>query len=346
MEDRTDRYASTIVGFLDDIGYSEPDDKVLEGHRAQVMRAVCRDTMEHFRPRLKELQITDEWLTCLARTIVRMTVFGWERLPLDVMTQLNIYFMYAISIDDPGGDAQLDPRLIQSFAADLTTGREQAHPKYRSLFAFFPDLFRCYGPISQTMMFKSNMAYMQACWIECQTFRGLPGATDYPMFMRRLNGLGEFCGAALLPAAQFDEQTQLEEMMSLIAQVEPVIILVNDLFSFYKESAAGDGCLVNNIAATGGLDLEEVLARLRRDAARAVNTLLEVFTNDFRQAVLADIVDVFVRGYVRWHLCDERYRLASLVAQCGDSDNGAKLRRHREIACRAACVDLVDFDAF
>ncbi|GAB3949710.1 terpene synthase family protein [Streptomyces sparsus] len=335
------RYTELLTDFLGEVEYH--DLEVPSEDRMQALCDVFQETMEHFTGQIdiRGVPFDHEWLTCIVRTITRMTVFGWGNLPRDAMVPLNIYFTYVILEDDPReGPALADSPLMGSFACDLLRGREQAHPRFRSLFSFFPRLLGHYGPYAQLTMIKSNLELTQGFWIESRKFKGLPGASDYPMFLRRLNGLGDFSGAALFPAADFDEQKQFEDIVTVIAQIEPVVALVNDLFSFYKEidDPEGDISLVENICTTEGACLETALQRIADDAARATRKLLGV-AQDCRSATVWGTVQDFVRGYIRWHLCDERYRMRELVP------HSVKFQAFQNMACDAGCIDGVDFAA-
>lgn len=340
----TERYAELLVEFLEGVGYNDVEDP--DEELPQTLRHVFSATRKHFETH--GLAQDRKRLATVIRTISRMTVFGWGNLPLNVMVRLNIYFTYVILEDDPAdGSTLAHSPLMDSFTPDLLSGREQAHPRYRSLFSFLSELLRCYGPYSQLTMTKSNLELIQGFLIESRHFKGLPGATSYPMFLRRLNALGDFSGAALFPAAQFDERKQFEEIVTVIAQIEPVVALVNDLFSFYKEVSdpAGDVSLVENICATEGVGTEQVLRRIADEATKATNKLTAALQGQRSKEPLSTVHD-FVRGYIRWHLCDERYRLRELVVPAGDgSSSAAKFRRFHEMACRAGCTDRVDFHA-
>lgn len=343
MEISAERYVDLIVEFLEEVKYSDLENPSSETE--ENLRHLFRETMTHFEPpRVRGASINRQ-LTSIVRTITRMTAFGWGNLPRDVMVPLNIYFTYVILEDDPGGDPFLgNSGLMESFVDDFLCGREQLHPRFRSLFAFFPELLRCYGQFSQITMVKSTLELIQSFWLERQQFQGFPGASDYPMFLRRLGGLGDFSGAALFPAAQFDEG-HFEDIVTVIAQIEPIVALVNDLFSFYKEvnGPEKDVCLVRNICLVDGLDTEQVLRQVADDSASAVRKLTGILERPQSEAALKTVND-FVRGYIRWHLCDERYRMKELGARCGNrSSNVVKFRRFHEIACHAGCVDLVDF---
>ncbi|TDD84478.1 hypothetical protein [Actinomadura rubrisoli] len=343
-----ERYIELLVDFLDKVGYSEQGDP--DEDLVQTLGHVFTETIDHFRyeSRVRGIEIDRERLTSTVRTITRMTVFGWRNLPREVMVPLSTYFTYVILEDDPGdGSTLVHTPFMDSFACDFLRGREQAHPRYRSLFSFFPDLLRCYGQHSQLTMLKSNLELILGFWIEGRKFKGSPGAGAYPMFLRRLNGLGDFSGAALFPASQFDEREQYEDIVIVIAQIEPVVALVNDLFSFYKEihDPAGDVSLVENICITDELDAEQAIHRIANDAASAIRDLIGVLESR-RSEVILNTVNDFVQGYIRWHLCDERYRMRELIAQCGNGNSAtARFRTLHEMASRAGCVDRVDFHA-
>lgn len=346
MEISAERYVDVLVGSLERVGYGEPE--VLREGRAKTLCHVFRATMEYFaRPDVRAAVVHRGKLRDTARSITRMTVFGWENLPLDAMVPLNIYFTYVALEDNPKDDAADDPfretsPLMESFVRDLLSGTRQAHPGFGSLFDFLPDLLRCYGTFSQLTMLKSTLELFQGFWIESRGFRGSPGASDYPLFLRRLNGLGDFSGAALFPVARFDEDRQFGDIVTVIAQLEPVVALVNDLFSSYKETNAEEVCLVDTICVTEGVSGEHALDRIAEDGVRAVHTLVDVVESRRCPGVLKTVHD-FVRGYIRWHLCDERYQMYDLEARCEGSANAVRFRRFREIACHAGCVDLVDF---
>ncbi|GAU70666.1 phytoene synthase [Streptomyces sp. NBRC 110611] len=345
MDVPAERYLDMVVEFLEEIEYGEPEGSVDE--RAETLRFIFHGTIQYFsQSHMQGISLDHQQLMSIVRTITRMTVFGWGNLPRNVMLLLNIYYSHAIMEDDPEGDPFLkDSNLMDPFVCDLVCGNELMHPRYRAIFRFLPDLLRHYGKFSQLTMLKSTLEYIQGSWIESHQFQGFAGASEYSMFLRRLNGLGDFSGAALFPIGQLDEDEHFGDIVTVVAHVDPVIALVNDVFSFYKEEngLAGDICLVNTLCVTEGIDVEQALRRIIDGAVRAVRQLRCLFERRQSASVLK-VVNGFVRGYVRWHLCDERYRMKDLVAECGSGGrNVVKFQRYREIACRAGCVDLVDF---
>src|SRR5436190_22058203 len=184
------------------------------------------------------------------------------------------------------------------------------------LFNNFPEVLGHYERFTRLTMVKSTLEFIQGCWADRRGFQGFPGSREYPMFLRRLNGLGDVCGATLFPTVQFDEDASFEDLTTVIAQLEPIVALVNDLFSFYKETGAEEGGLVRNLCRVDGLSVDQALERVLDAVVETVQMLRGVFERRNSEDVLGRVND-WVRGYVRLHLCDQRYRMEELCRLCG-----------------------------
>lgn len=344
MEISTERYVALLVKFLDEIGYREEDDPQgdILRERAERLTYVYCGTVDHFAHSdvLHALDIDSMRLAAAIRTATRMVVFGWQNLPVDVMLTLTIFFTHCVLGDD---FREGPPHLMDSFVSKLLCGSEQSHPIWRLLLSFFPNVLRYYENFLQFTMFNGVLEFIQACWIERLQPCGAPGSTEYPMFLRRMSSLGTFCGASLFPAEQFHERGQFEGIITVVAYSVPIIGLVNDLFSFYKEMGrkAEDTSIVNNIGVAEGVSLEQALHKILDDSTRAIQELIGALEKMAHPVVLKTAHD-FVRGYIRWHLCDERYRMQELSDPDGAESSAVKFRRFHEIACKAGCADLVD----
>jgi len=250
MDISLERYVEHLVKFLEDVGYHE------NGHSrdecASDLRYVFHGTMKHFsQPRVRDvLRDRDhERLPSAIRTITRVVVFCWVKVPRDVKVALTIYLVYILLGDDISEEPS---SYMESFVDGFLQGSEQRHPIWRLLFKFFPEVLGHYGSFTRLTMVKSTLEFIQGCWADRQGFQGFPGSREYPMFLRRLNGLGDVCGATLFPTVQFDEDASFEDLTTVIAQLEPIVALVNDLFSFYKETGAEEGGLVRNLCRVDG----------------------------------------------------------------------------------------------
>lgn len=180
----------------------------------------------------------------------------------------------------------------------------------------------------------------QGCWIDTHNFQGLKGAQDYPQFLRRLNGLGQFVGASLFPASQSGERELLLQVASAMPHLEHWEIFVNDVMSFYKEFGQADdqAILVRNYVRCGPqASVEEALDRVAGDAIARSEILCRVFRDgaDVDPHVAAT-VEAFCQGYVTWHLSDPRYRLSELGNRGGDGGAAGKFREYLDAGAQAA----------
>ncbi|KAL8829873.1 MAG: hypothetical protein Q9191_001764 [Dirinaria sp. TL-2023a] len=106
-----------------------------------------------------------------------------------------------------------------------------------------------------------------------------PGSDTFPVYVRRLSGLGQHVGGSLFPAEQFDEQILLSEIATAIAQVEHVVCHVNDLMSSCKEHGErhDQTNLIRTRCRVEGISLNEALERLTYDTISACEEMLAVF---------------------------------------------------------------------
>lgn len=179
----------------------------------------------------------------------------------------------------------------------------------------------------------------QGNWIEKQKVQGHHGAHDYPDFLRRLNGLGQFVCASLFPGSQARERELMAHITSLSPHIDQWEIFVNDIMSFYKEfdDADDQDTLVRNIVRCGPeASLEEGLDRVASDAIAHTEVLCRVFRdNKDMDPHVAATVGAFCQGYITWHLCGPRYRLRELGERAGDSAAARKFREYLDAGAQA-----------
>ncbi|KAF2136445.1 uncharacterized protein K452DRAFT_322438 [Aplosporella prunicola CBS 121167] len=316
-------YLSALNRFLDTIDYN--DTNYTRPERVHHNKHVYIETARHFaQPGIqKTLGVSVKHLETMIRTIVLTATNGWPKSLLD---------------DSTDGDPHAQ---MASFYEDLVQGRTQRHPWWRLLNEQMPIVLQHYGSFCQLNLIRSTTDFFTGCWVEQHSFQGYPGSNEYPLFLRRLNGLGHSVGALLFPSALFDERTLFKEIATATAQVDPVAYFVNDLCSFYKEweEPRDQTNLVKNWCAVDGIDMDSALARLADETIRCVERLLGVFEG--KNAAVRDTLAAFANGYVTWHFCDHRYRLDEVYELAeGLGEEGEKFRRYFETARDAGFVPL------
>lgn len=180
----------------------------------------------------------------------------------------------------------------------------------------------------------------QGCWIDRHNFQGTNGAHDYPKFLRRLTGLGQFVGASLFPGSPAREEELMMHITSVIPHLEYWEVYVNDVMSFYKEFDCVDdqAILVRNYVRCGPqASIEEGLDRVASDAIARSEILCRVFAdNKDMDPHVAATVKAFCQGYITWHLSEPRYRLRELGERAGDSPNARRFREYLGAGAQAA----------
>lgn len=336
------RYLSALVTYLDTIQYCDKNHSKAE--RLELLRYVYFHTAEHFAhpPQAQALKVRPKKMEALIRTSVQAVVFCWIKLPSQVMIDFCIFIVYIFILDDDEGEPRMD---MSSFAEDLLRGRPQKGTFWRLMndhlsSSFLPH----YGSFCSLAILRSILDYFQGCWIEKLNFGGLPGADYLPLFLRRLNGLGGICGASFFPVARFKEELIMEEITTVIAQIEPVVMFVNDLMSFYKEHdiARDQINLVTNQCRAEGITLDEAFDRLTDQTISAVKHLQALF-NVQRCPEVAEIIQAFIHGYTTFHLCDRRYRMQEAYDRAGTTFAEAKFCKYYEAAIHAGSIDLEEW---
>ncbi|KAI1880216.1 hypothetical protein JX265_001837 [Neoarthrinium moseri] len=334
----TDCYLDAVVRFLRIIKYN--DDNYTHEERVRNLHYAYTKAAMHFsQPKQQALiKASPRRLQASLQTIVAMVVYAWVRVDPEVMADLSIHYTYMLVLDD----SQDDPdATMKSFYEDLLAGRPQQHPWWQMVNEQFPTVLSHYGPYCGLNLVRSTTDFFQGCWIEQHNFQGFPGSSDFPGFLRRMNGLGHCVGGSIFPKAQFDEGALFTEITSVIAQMENWMVWVNDLLSFYKEfdEPRDQTSLVNNYAKCDRLSLAEALDKLTRDTIRSSEQIVEVFAD--KDPSIADTLRTFCQGYVTWHLSDPRYRLRELVTNAagGDSLVAQEFRAHQAAADLVGAVD-------
>ncbi|KAK5991842.1 Trichodiene synthase [Cladobotryum mycophilum] len=220
-----DTYLKACVKLLDTVKYH--DDNYTRAKRVEKLEQTYKKTAKHFAQSHVQdtLKVPPERLAAALKTIVGMVVYSWVMVSPELMTDLSIHYTYTLLLDDSNDNPA---PAMQTWYNDLLNGKAQDHGWWRLRLA------PLWGYCKMNIV-RSTIDFFQACWIEQHNFKGFPGSHDYPGFLRRMNGLGHCVGASLWPADEFDEEKLSLEITTAIAQMENWMVLVNDLFSLYKE---------------------------------------------------------------------------------------------------------------
>nr|UWK20075.1 trichodiene synthase [Trichoderma balearicum] len=329
-------YLETMVRLLDTVSYN--DENFTDEERTECLKYAYGKAAEHFaQPHVQEtLKVPPKRMAAALKTIVGMCVYSWCRVSKELMADLSIHYTYTLLLDDsreePAG-------TMATWYEDLLNARPQSHGWWRLVNDFIPNVLRHYGGYCQMNMVRSTIDFFQGCWIEQHNFKGYLGASDYPGFLRRINGLGHCVGSSIWPIELVDEEKHFLEITTAIAQMENWMVWTNDLFSFYKEYFAerDQTSLVNNYVECEGITLDQALDKLCKDTIRSSEEIIRVWQD--KDPKMYEILTRFLQGYITWHLCDDRYRLVEVYQAAGDDETAQKFKKYVESARRVGAID-------
>lgn len=162
-----------------------------------------------------------------------------------------------------------------------------------------------------------------------------------------MNGLGHVVGGTLFPSREFDDQVQrqFEQIVTIIADIEPYVALVNDLISYFKEfgNTRDQVNLVRNWAYVEGMRIDDAFQRLADETIRSGERLLSIVKD--LDPGFKETVQGFLHGYVTWHFCDQRFRMADvyLLASGLDSTEATRFCEYYEAIMRVGGSDINDW---
>lgn len=336
------QFCRSIVRFLDTIEYD--DSNLTREERISGLREVHARTAEYFAqplPRETLRDVDPARIATVSRTISHLVVYCWPHVPRDAQVDISIWQSVINVLDD---EVDPDPAAhMDTCWGDLLAGRTPGHPFWRLMQAHLPRLLAHFGSFCAFNIMRSTVDYFEGCWIEQHSFQGWRGADCYPMFVRRLTTLGGGVAGSLLPASGgFDDQALFKEISIVMAHIDGIVALPNDLFSFYKEFDQDEPNLVSNLGAVEGITTDQALERLTDQAIHACARILELLAD--KDAAVRRTVRGFIHGYVTWHFCELRYRMGEVYRAAAAPELGPAGQRFREYMDRAFSVGWVPLE--
>lgn len=336
------QFCRSIVRFLDTIGYD--DSNLTREERISGLREVHSKTAEYFAqplPRETLKGVHPARIATVCRTISHLVVYCWPYVPRDAQVDISIWQSIINVLDDDISD---NPAAhTATLWDDLLAGRPPSHPFWKLMQVHLPKLLAHFGSFCAFNIMRSTIDYFEGCWIEQHSFQGWRGADCYPMFVRRLTTLGGGVAGSLLPASGgFDDQALFKEISIVMAHIDGIVALPNDLFSFYKEFDQDEPNLISNMCAVEGVTMEEALERLTDQTIHACVRILELLED--KEAAVRKTIHGFIHGYVTWHFCELRYRMSEVYHAAAAPELGLEGKKFREYQDKAFSVGWVPLE--
>ena len=254
-------------------------------------------------------------------------------LSLNIRKAVAVYNGFQMIMDDVPQETNDSLNLLCS---QLAASESVNHPAWQQFFKFLPQLFEHYGPYVQTTMFRGALEFMQATCLERTLFKGYPGS-KYPHYLRRMGSQGPVQAAVCFPQSEFPQEEYLPIIATIESELEYFVGIVNDLFSFYKESVSSyeQTNYPLNQAACTQQDVSIVLQEGLETAIACQKRTLDIVEGIGNKAVSQRVQQFFV-GYTRYHLACSRYKIADLCLDSGNQD----LAYFYSMSCKAMGVPI------
>lgn len=258
-----------------------------------------------------------------------------------------MYFVFIWTLDDVLEENHEQTDLL---VHDLVSGHNVQNPYMNIWCQVIGLMTQSFGPIAQMTLLRGALSYYQSCYTEAGDVKGVFGASYYPLAFRCMGSTGQACGACRFSSAVFDEKDVFTESASFAMQIEPIVAHVNDLLSFYKEVVSlnarnprDDKNTMTNTSYADGISVRESFDKMVAAAIKSVQETRAALGNVCNTQV-RKVVSQFIEGYVRWHICEGRYRFREVygIAALRSSKDGDRLRAYCDSAWKLGGADEED----
>ncbi|KAF8480583.1 isoprenoid synthase domain-containing protein [Gautieria morchelliformis] len=219
---------------------------------------------------------------------------------------IALFTWYCIYVDDM---APKDPSSYSGFEQRFLSGQPQLNPVLDAFASVLLRMWDLYDPLCANSIIVAAFELVTICCMEpeIEKLPVLRGAQRFSWFVRHGNGVGP---AYALMSFTKSSQMNTMEYIQAVPVMDRWICLTNDILSFHKESLEGE--TANYIHTRACIDDKaplQVLAEVAEEMQTAINTI-QLALSDSPRALRA--WKVFERGYIIWHITQDRYKLNDL----------------------------------
>ncbi|KAI0770506.1 terpenoid synthase [Fomes fomentarius] len=220
---------------------------------------------------------------------------------------IALYTAYLTYADDVG---QHNVEAVGQFVRRFTQKAPQLDPAFDRLTALLGTMYGFYPYTSGDGIINNTLDSLTGMYIELTTQGGViaPAAARYPYYLRLKTGI-----ASAYAHFNFTRDWAVGAGMSylqMLPDLELIIVGVNDILSFYKETLAGEtDNYVHMRAVAERKPPIKVLRQLADEVLDSVSRLEELAA---AQSGLDRIFRSFLMGYIEFHFNARRYHMEDL----------------------------------
>ncbi|KAL5495979.1 hypothetical protein ACEPAH_3211 [Sanghuangporus vaninii] len=197
---------------------------------------------------------------------------------------------------------------IREFVPRFVARQPQQRKELDDFAALLLEMPRFHNAVACNIILTSTLDYVSSLLIQYDVL-GVPvpkSATEYPVFFRRLSGIGNGYAAFIFPAS-----LPVHSWIFAFPDIAYCVCTLNDMLSFYKEDLAGEveDTLIWLTARNRNISVYESLCVIANETVDTHNRALRALA-PFREAY--DAYRNFASGYHGFHVESKRYKLQDL----------------------------------
>ncbi|GJJ09056.1 hypothetical protein Clacol_003278 [Clathrus columnatus] len=289
-----ERVSSAVKTFLDDMDFAptniNPVNKDLENSMEKLMYARGMECEQLKRT----LHLAAALIECTLEEKTNAALFTWYG------------YRFGVYMDDR---IIKDPIPFREFGARILRNQQQLDPVLAAYTEVLNHMWDLYDPMVASIIFNNTLNFVTGSCIEpeIQKVSIVQGVDRFGWYIRDLTGVG--IAFALFPYTK----TGNFDILSVIQAIPDMnfwLSTANDLLSFHKEESASEtGTHIYIRAITSNQSRYDTCDELVAELKKTRETIYAALAGN--QAAL-ETWKVWERGFVEWHLIQERYRLNDL----------------------------------
>ncbi|KAF8462081.1 isoprenoid synthase domain-containing protein [Gautieria morchelliformis] len=290
-----DDEVSILKAFVAATGYDPTD-----------IKAANQELEDFMRAEMESGNFACDKLEASLRVSANMAEICYHDCSFPEKQNIALYTWYFIYVDDM---APKNPSSFIEFEHRFLSGRPQLDPVLDAFASVLLRMWDLYDPLCANSIIVAAFELISISCIEPEIEK-LPlvqGAQEFSWFVRHRSGAGP---AYALMSFTKSSQIDMMEYIQAVPFMDRWICLTNDILSFHKENLAGEtGTYIHTRAYIENKAPLQVLAEIAEEMRTAINTI-HLTLSDSPRALHA--WEVFERGYIIWHMTQDRYQLNDL----------------------------------
>jgi hypothetical protein len=258
----------------------------------------------------------------------RISHMTYQGHPLDVKAYCAVYTLFHVLMDpqDHVGVHKVALCDLERFVLLSGNAKEMTHPMLGPFARFLlSETALSFSPIQTVGLFKSSLDYLLGCLCEQKFPQGVPSSTeDFPGWLRYKTGLGEPYAYFFLSCVEKEKRDHYLPVVPLITEY---IQYVNDILSIYKEHCDSEG---NNYASHASHALSIGTDDAMIQLAEKVQEIKRKIIHFGSENNILDISLKLIKGYIAWHITEDRYRLREIGIVMTNASDHAEAQRSGE----------------